>query len=383
MRPPLALIGFLALAVLAAFGQEASERLSGPAVASTAPLYRIDFREGQPVRDIGSTLAFRTPIECASDGTVLLDVVQSLNSGVRPSNISPQSPSLLLIGISLSGEVHSFPLGQVKNLYDLTYIADYVGDSEVVLLVLAAAEDKEGKKKYTTKDGTEHEFSADLAEHHYYILIFDRHGAYQKKIRADVPMRLRQIGLLPSGRFVVDGYDENDRTPKLAMLKDDGTLLKFLEVPAGERPASAMHTKDATGKGPAVYLAPVQFLGQGNVIFTVQQDSKFPILEVNEAGAIRTLRPKLPNGMETSFLVPSDKNLYALVSAPGAEMIYEFNSQDGSVLRRLHVGDSESAQEVACVHDGKFLSFKTNDNNLVPLVGIAQPDTNDAPANQP
>jgi hypothetical protein len=167
------------------------------------------------------------------------------------------------------------------------------------------------------------------------------------------------------------------------MLKDDGALLKFLEVPKGDVPESAFGTKDASGKGPAMYVAPVQFVGQGHFIYLVQNKTKFPLLEVNEAGAIRTIQPKLPEGVQINTLVPSDENLYARVTEVQDGSIYELNTQEGTVLRRFQVDNSESGADVACVHDGRFLSFEHNDGKLVPLVGAAEPATDVAPNDQP
>jgi hypothetical protein len=153
------------------------------------------------------------------------------------------------------------------------------------------------------------------------------------------------------------------------MLKDDGSLLQFLTIPKGDAPDSAIQTENAAGKGP---LAPVQFSGQGAVIYVVQNRTRFPLLEVNEAGAIRAINPTLPEATRIDMLIPSDHNLYGMAGELRNASIYELNPQDGSTLRVLQVDDGESGRIVACVHDGKFLSFDHGGGKLVPLIGTAE-----------
>lgn len=80
----------------------------------------------------------------------------------------------------------------------------------------------------------------------------------------------------------------------------------------------------------------------------------------------------LPNGTQINMLIPSDVNLYARVSEAGGSSIHELSSQDGSVLRRFQVGKNESGAAVACVNDGKFISFREVEGRLVPLSGIPE-----------
>jgi hypothetical protein len=100
--------------------------------------------------------------------------------------------------------------------------------------------------------------------------------------------------------------------------------------------------------------------------------TKFPLLEVNEAGMIRAIHPKLPKGTQIDTLIASDQNLYALVNPKDDGAIYELNAQDGTVLRRFALPEGPGSP-VACVHDGKFLSFEHGEGKLVPLIGTAEP----------
>jgi hypothetical protein len=328
-------------------------------------LYQINFQPGDPVPGVGAMPAVRLPLECTGDGTMFITMVQAMGTGAPPRNLSVYSPSLLLTSISKSGEAHSFPLDQVPDLYDVIQVGDYVSDSKVVFLVNAA---------HGAKPQTE---SADNAtkkrpERHSYIVLFDRQGNYDKTIEIEDEFHVTLLGLFPSGMFLAYGMDRTDHSPKLAMLKDDGRILKFLELSKGDAPESATGTKDASNKGPSVYVAPAQFAGQGHFIYLAQNKTSYPLLEINEAGGIRAIKPKRPSATEIETIVPSDEGLYVRLKDVRDGAIYELNSQDGSVLRRFRVGESESGADVACVHDRKFLSFEHSSGRLVPLIGTAE-----------
>jgi hypothetical protein len=63
--------------------------------------------------------------------------------------------------------------------------------------------------------------------------------------------------------------------------------------------------------------------------------------------------------------------------------IYELNTQDGAILRRFQLENNGSGADVACIHDGKFLSFEHGEGKLVPLVGTAEPSADAVSPDQP
>lgn len=333
-------------------------------------LYQIVFEPGEPVSGIGAMPAIRLPFRCVDDGTVFISMVQAMGSGSPPSNLSQYSPSLLLTSISRSGEAHSFPLNQVPELYDLQELDDYASQSRVVFLARAA---RGNPSQQRSSDGNASEPTNKPIEHHFFIIVFDRKGNYLKTMQIEDAFRVTHLALFPSGTFLAYGFDQTDHAPKLAMLKEDATILKFLDFQKGETRSSVLESKDVNREGASLGAAPVQFEGQGQFIYLVQNKTKFPLLEVSEGGAIRAIRPKLPEGVRINMLIPSDKGLYALVSDSLYGAIYELSPQDGEIVRRFSVRDNESAANVACVHDGKFLSFKHSDGRLVPLRGVAEP----------
>jgi hypothetical protein len=56
---------------------------------------------------------------------------------------------------------------------------------------------------------------------------------------------------------------------------------------------------------------------------------------VNQAGASRVIKPKLPEGVQIDVLVPSDENLYARVNPARHGSIFELNAQDVNRFKTL------------------------------------------------
>jgi hypothetical protein len=328
-------------------------------------LYRIAFERGEPFPAVAGSRSIALPLQCRADGTAFVKEV------VQPSEFS--RPIESLVSISRSGDAHEFRLDQIRDLYDIEQKSYYATESNVVFLVIAASENKRGKEEFVTSDGTKHEVVQNVSEHHDYVVVFDRSGDYKKSVQIDDTFAVQRIGVFPSGSLLSFGFDRQDHSPKLVMLKEDGTLLRLLEIPKNTAPASMFGTQDGKGDGPATFAKPVQFFPHGNSIIVVQNKSKFPLLEVNEAGAVRQINPKLPDGVEIDTLIPSEENLFARVHDIHNGSIYELNPQNGVVLRRFQLNDNEPGADVACVHDGKFLSFENRDGKLVPLIGTPEP----------
>jgi hypothetical protein len=381
MRKILLALLFFVSAPLAAKAEDHPKPAPQP-----APFYRISFRHGDPVSGVSASSAIQQPFECTSDGTVFANMLfpaafasQLSNASAdgqppaRSPRVSPYSMPAELVSISPDGEAHDFRLDQIPDLYDVNPKGQYASESKIAFLVIAATEDKQGKQEFATSDGAKHEITKNLAEHQDYLIIFDRKGNYQKTVRVDDVMAIHRMAVFPSGAFLAWGFDPQDHSPKLAVFKDDGTLLRFVEIPKKDAPASLMGTQNDSGKGPAVFVRPVQLVPHGDSIVVVQNKSKFPLLEVSEAGTVRPIRPKLPEGVQVKTLIPSDENLYAQADDVGGELIYELNAQDGSILKRFQIDKREQGAGVACIHDNKFLSFEPRDGKLVPRIGTADP----------
>jgi hypothetical protein len=362
-------------------GQAVPKSEAAQSVPSSAPLYSISFERKDAVAGLDASPAIKLPFQCTNDGTAFVDMVP-VGAQVRPPAYAP--PPLLLASVSPTGHANTFPLDQItEQLFDVREIDHYAAESEVIFLIKAAKESKPVKQTYTKEDGTEGETARNIADRNFYIITFNRDGEHKKTIEIDSGFHIQNIGVFPSGDFLAFGYDEKDHSPKLAMLKSDGTSLRPLEIPKNDAPDSMFGTKDDSGKGAAVYIAASQFVPAGRSIIVVQNKTTFPLLEVNEGGAITAIPTKLPKGMKIDGLIASDQQLYARVTPADDGSIYEIGAHDGTVMRRFILSDGRPASGVACVHDGKFLSFEHGDGKLIPLIGTAEPAVSAEKQNNP
>jgi len=340
------------------------------AQSQDVPQYRISFERKEPVAGIDAPPAFKLPFECTTDGTAFITMMP-VGGVTQPPLYAP--PPLLLVSISLSGQAHTFPIDQpTERLYNTREIDHYASDSAVVFLVEAASENKPIKRTYTKSDGTSGEYSYNSAERHMFLFFFDRDGKHKSTSELDIGFRALHIGVFPSGTLLAFGYDPKNHSTRLAMVKEDGTLLRSLQIGKGDAPESMFGTENASGKGPAGYIEPAEFVPIGHSITLVQNKSAFPLLEVSEGGAIRALHPQLPKGVTLNSVIVSDHNLFGQVTGGEQDSIYEIDPQSGAVTRRFELEDGEIPASIACIHDGKFLSFDHGEGKLVPLVGTAE-----------
>ena len=140
-------------------------------------------------------------------------------------------PKSSFYSISPSREAHSFQLDQVPNFYDLRVDGSYLGESEVVFLVSGAAEYKEGTRSAVLPGGEKKESKANVAEHHNYVFVYDRGGHFKQMIQLENNFSIQSLGVFSGGTFLAYGFDNASRSPRLGLVKEDGVLLQYLQLP--------------------------------------------------------------------------------------------------------------------------------------------------------
>lgn len=344
------LIGLFAALSLGAYAQHATTGPKESAPGTEARLFHITFAPGNPVEGLRALSVLELPFECADDGTAFVGMFDPAPI-VDPSNVDAR----FLAGIPRSGEVRSYRLSGIPDLNHITELSHYVSGAGVVFLIRA-----------TDKDQGKISASDEPPEYHDYIIPFERSGERRDAIRIEDGFRASQIGVFPSGNFLVYGFDEASHAPRLALFGNGGALLKDLRLQSGMMPESAL-MRGPGDKTAALYVSPRQLVPHHDAIMILQSKTKFPLLEVRESGAIRAIRPKLPEGVQVASLIPSDGNLFALVNDKKTALIYELDTQTGAILRRFQEASTERGVHVACVYEGSFLAFKYGSQNGNPL----------------
>ena len=279
----------------------------------------------------------------------------------------------------------------------------YIGESEAVFQVSGATEYKEGKGYAWLKTGETKEWKANAAEHHSYILAYGRDGRFKRMIQLEDSFRIHVLGVFSGGTFLAYGFDNASKSPRLALLKEDGTLRQYLQLPDNYLPPYLKKAQDEENRRPseprAINIGRVLLSPADPYILVASLDSRLPLLEVSEAGAVRAIPLTIPKDEIVETVFASETSLYLRIK-PASEsseilakndaktkkgrpakndVFYEINREDGTIRRRLEVA-GKAGTRVACVHDNDFLSFDySGDGQLHSLVGTAEPATS-APA---
>ncbi|MGB2607065.1 MAG: hypothetical protein WBC78_25905 [Candidatus Sulfotelmatobacter sp.] len=312
------------------------------------------------------------PFECTGDGTIFISFISTVPANVGVPPPPPVSPPMLLVSASPEGVGHTFRLDGVPELHISSEVDHYASDSEVVFLVRASKETEPIKQTYSV-GSYQGEYTRNAEQQHLYILAFSRKGEYLRAAEIEQGLSIQRLGVFPSGALLAFGLEAKDHSPKLVMLKEDGTLLKSLEIPSGDAPEQL-----GVSRGRGFTIAQSDLVTVGRSIIIVQNKTTFPLLEVSEGGAVRAIRPRLPDGDQIETVIPSDRGLYLIAVAKNeqqssSEVIYEADPASGTVLRRFELNDLQTPSDVACIHDGKFLSIDYRDGKVAPLVGSAEP----------
>ncbi len=344
-----------------------------------------------PVPGIPFSPVTQSNPSCAADGTMLVHFVE-----FSPRQLVPKSS---FYSISPSREAHSFQLDQVPNFYDLRVDGSYLGESEVVFLVSGAAEYKEGSRSAVLPDGEKKEWKANVAEHHNYIFVYDRGGHFKQMVQLENNFSIQSLGVFSGGTFLAYGFDNASRSPRLGLVKEDGTLIEYLQLPEDYLPPDMKKAQEAQKHSPShapMILGQAQFVAVGSNIIVASTWSRGPLLEISEAGAIRAIPVKLFKdevigsvlASETALYVraipasesPFGSNWHAGKEIPARnDTFYEISHEDGAVVKRFEVA-GKPGPNVSCAHDNDFVGFTWSDKNFALLIGTAEPASTASPA---
>ena len=381
------LIGWLLLvSVSIAFAEQPSatktEKLTK--TADPIPAYQISLTMGDPVSGVPFSPITQSNPGCAADGTMLVHFVE-----FTPKQLVPKSS---FYSVSPSREAHSFQLDQVPNFYDLMEGGSYLGGSEVVFLVSGAREYKEGTRTAILPNGEKQEWKANVAERHNYIFVYDRSGHFKQMVQFDNSFSIQSLGVFSGGSFLAYGFDSASLSPRLALMKEDGTLIEYLQLPDDYLPPDlkkGLEAQKHSPSAPPITLGQVEFVSSGADIIVASTWSRGPLLEVSEAGAVRAIPVKLSNdeiigsvlASETALYVrtiPATESPFVNNRQPGKEIpsrkdaFYEISREDGTITKRFEVA-GKPGPSVSCAFDNDFIGFTWRDKNFALLIGSAEP----------
>ena len=187
--------------------------------------------------------------------------------------------------------------------------------------------------------------------------------------RTFLPSRL---AVLPSGRYLLTGFDSLNVLPQLLILNEGGEkigsilLPKQMEDQGAAREANTVAGATAQGK----LLGTMLFTSFRGRVLLWRMNSSAPVLEISGSGAVREVLAGSPQGYVLADIVPSTTNLLvhyrpsrlgADDPVPTSETVYyEVNPLDGSFMDRLKL-EGDSPGTIACESQGSFFGYVTDE----------------------
>ena len=262
----------------------AAPAMAAPAVAKTGSAAgaklrttAVQFSREKPV--LGLPLGSSTTrAHCSSDGTAFYD----MSSGGATAGQE-------LYSISTDGGVKHV-LRKLPVDYNHVQVSDfYVGDQQLVTL-LEADKRNDGSDASTPR------------EVNYFLSVSDHDGDLSKLVQVDVRFRPLKIASFGSGDVMVLGWDEGNLLPEIALLKDDGTVRRFIDFDqrrpdaAREQQASDAQREAAQERVTLEELQGVAFVPYGNEIMLTYPGTTKPIRVLSGMGESRIIPIALPGG---------------------------------------------------------------------------------------
>ncbi len=325
------------------------------------PVHTLDFKtlDSPPTLTISSVMTF--PSECTVDGALFLDMLDSTN---------PRRHTV----VSIHGkDTNAYEVSAISDLNDITVISFFPSDDTVGFLVRAS---KEQPGPHTPGRS-----AAGIAwkDYHNFIAEFDRNGQYKDSIQLPVDYTLSRFAMLPSGEFIITGYDKLNSTVRLLFLKQSGEILRSLDMPSA-RDFAARNEDSSTAesdKDARLLLGSILFTRYQNDILVWRMNSNHPILDVGSGATVREVPLQPPSGQLFVDLVPATDRWIAHFRSETVRenaafnqtdySYYELNPQDGSISSKL-VQSGDTQNSISCESGGRYIAFKRSQDNKIVIL---------------
>jgi hypothetical protein len=329
------------------------------AADSSTPVRTLDFKLVKPNPGLDLSPVTAAPTQCTPDGSLFLDEldVKDLNKHT-------------VVGIH-GTDTRSYSPANISDLHDV-FVESFFPTEDVVGFLVRGSKTAPGSPSPGKSPA-----GIPWDDYHYYIAIFNRGGSYQKSIELPFRYTVSRFAILPSGEYLVSGYDQANSTARLAFLDSSGQLIRNLDFPAFRHATEGEYGSREAAKSARNLVGYVLMTPYKEDILVWQMSGDSPILDVGAGGTSKEISLQPPAGFVFDSLIPSNDRLVALFrttdTAPGSAMsdvhysYFDVRPQDGSVSAKL-VQAGNAPRSIACESDGTYLSFKRDSANKVILV---------------
>jgi hypothetical protein len=276
----------------------------------------------------------RSVTYCSDAGTVFVDLY-----GV--SMLAGSQPSPELYSILPSGEVKVLHRTMPSDFNEISILDFFAADHTLVTLL-------DGVKR---NDQTDKSSPRDV---HYFLSLSDYEGDFPKLLPLDLSFKPLKVALFGSGDFLVLGWDETNLQPQLALLKEDGTLRRFIDLDYRRHPEfyatyGSMKEAETSEQGRATVrlLQRAEFVPYGSQVLLTYPGTAKSVSVLSAVGEDRSIPIEFPAGFVLHDVLVSGANYPLILRAQPAEVpgtsptvaavnsplrLFEMNSHNGSLL---------------------------------------------------
>lgn len=356
------LIVAISFCYVSALGQQTNTltHSTGNTKAFTLPVENVNLGvEGKHIVGVPNTNSMSYPVHGASDGTIFVEMYDDSQPQTSPFVVGD------LFAISEDAKVTRIQRKSPDNMEEVVFRDVYASDSLVASLGSARPRRKSPDEKRSR-------------EIDYFICLSKRDGTFDKLI----PLKgLRfqpfKIAVLESGRFLVAGVDDLNKTPVLAVLDSDGQYLR--PITFDNRPidnSESIHAiyphLDANAGEAAISSS--GFVPFGNRILFYMPGTRLPVRILGEGGEENSIRLHLPKDYLLETILPSAKNDTWVIRAQPVQQFAQMQSQgvisnpqqtlfevspfDGRAIRRLDISGGVYPGQVDSAANKKLICLR-------------------------
>lgn len=364
----------IALGVVTLFASLGSSQAvsNNSTVGSPIPQYsfQLSSPETLPIGAPGSILS--AVFGCASDNSVFVQVV------TLPAPGSSEKGDIALYAVRSATDIVQFRSALAPGYRLISPIVRYfAADSEVVALAYGIGIDS---GDVGGSPDPKHLVSV--------LLKFDRKGALLSATSLEPDLHPEQVAAYSSGEVLLVAWDQLRKRTRLVVLDSQGTVMRDFDIV----------DNDPGVKDSAAPVLGIEIYPYGQDLLLIPDDTRRPILEVNEAGVVNTYTLHIPkeyerrlpisfsprswkfrmipeqtaqqpvstSGGEGSGSLDQQGGLAALQSARGA--VLEFDPSDGNVMRQFNL--PASGLQPVCENNGTFVFLGARNGKLEIAKGV-------------
>ncbi len=365
------------LILLRALSLSVAQELKAPAPedsVSTAPVTALEMASSVEVASISEPF-LSLPTLCSADHTIFVRMAGT--EGISG-----------LVSISNDGKnVIRFQSNKINDISNPKTRTFFVTESDVYILTTGSIPQENTLQIKKPNGEIEQQRLSTIQQ---FVARFGRDGSYRGAVRLDLDFTPLQVGVFPSGDFLLAGVTKDNQV-RVALVKSNGQFQRYVDLEGDIQLSKDSDTSGVKGPGLALPMTGKRFgegfqdsvhisffTSDGTRLILVRKAANAPIFSISAGGNVRTVKPRVPSGYTLADLKAAD-NIWIgtythRISEEAGLAIETFAldpvtgeiTQSYSYPRFLGLG-------IACA-DGLEFSFLTREDDKLKIIRLLSTD---------